>query len=191
MKKSAVLLLSAISLTPLLHAQTIESDSAATVLVDTTAIYEEPHYMLGAAELANAKTYRSIAEAMKSPKEVYKLSLKGQNLKTLPEEIALFSNLQVLDLSENKLSALPDEIGSLSFLQVLNLYNNRLVRLPESIANLSELTTLYVGSNRLPEMPLWVGGLGKLRTLDVSYNGLTTYEIEMLMRILPKCNISH
>jgi Leucine-rich repeat (LRR) protein len=66
-----------------------------------------------------------------------------------------------------------------------------LVRLPSSIASLTELTTLYLGENRLPEMPLWVGGLGKLRILDVSYNGLTPYEIETLMRNLPKCQITH
>jgi len=159
-------------------------DSTAT---DSSVVYK----ILGVAELKNARTFYSIEEARRTPKEVYKLSLKEQDLKEIPDAVMLFTNLQVFDLSNNKLRELPTWFMKLNHLQLLNLYSNRIVRLPDNMSELTELHTLYLGSNRMPEIPAWIGGIGKLQTLDVSNNGLTSYEIERLILMIPRCNITH
>lgn len=46
------------------------------------------------------------------------------------------------DVYDCNISSVPDEIGLLSQLQVLDLGINPLVRIPPSVGNLSELTTL-------------------------------------------------
>jgi Leucine-rich repeat (LRR) protein len=58
-----------------------------------------------------SKTYDSLEDALKNPEQVYFLYLVDQNLKTIPEEIGLFTNLEDLNLSNNILEKLPESIS--------------------------------------------------------------------------------
>lgn len=147
--------------------------------------------MLNGSQLEREKWFYSMDEAMREPNKVFKLSLKGKKMKTLPADIARFPNLQVLNLSDNKLKTLPDELSYLQHLQVLILTNNKLKKLPDSMQDLENLTQLYLGRNKLVEMPAWLGGFSKLRSLDLSFNMFTPYEIELVQARLPKCNVTH
>lgn len=167
-----------------------ESEEEEADTEDNSSVSEYP--ILGAKELLNAQTYFSIEEATKAnPLTVYKLSLRDQDLKELPEIVRTFSHLQVLDLSSNKLKELPTWFSELNRIEQLNLYDNRLTSLPNDLSSLTLLNTLYLGNNRLTEIPVWVGGIGRLQKLDVSGNGLTAYELSRLISALPRCEISY
>lgn len=61
---------------------------------------------------------------------------------SLPAEVRLLANLEVLDLSDNQFTGVPAEIGQLSNLRVLDLSNNPITGLPNELANLKKLERL-------------------------------------------------
>ena len=61
------------------------------------------------------------------------LDLKNDNMKNIPKEIGILSNLQEFDLRFNKLRKIPPEIGDLSNLQTLDLSNNKLTEIPKKL----------------------------------------------------------
>lgn len=147
--------------------------------------------LLNERQLERKKWYYSIEEAMRSPADVYKLSLRGQDLKFFPLEVTRFQNLQVLNLSDNKIKVVPPAIAELPHLQVLILADNKIKFLPQEMRDLDNLTQLYLAGNKLVTVPAWVGGLAKLRRLDLTFNRLTQYEIEQLQSRLPRCEVTH
>lgn len=142
-------------------------------------------------QLEVEKWYTSLDEALLNPDKVYKLSLEGKKLDTLPPDIVKLKNLQMLNVNRNKLTTLPSEIGKLTNLQFISAYRNKLNYLPADMANLKNIETLYLGRNRLADMPLWVGGLGKLSRLDLSYNRLTPDALDYIRKNLPKCDVTY
>ena len=178
MKRTILLLSCLLIATPLLWSQ------------DTDVPFD-PANVLSPLELSQEKIYYSLEEAMKEPEKVYKLSLTGQKIKSLPDDFYRLINLHTLDLSNTKLAAISDDISKLQYLQFLNLYNNRISFLPSNLQDLSQLHTLYLGRNKLVEIPAWVGGLGKLRILDIAYNRLNPREVASLQYQLPNCLITY
>lgn len=179
--------------------EVVPVDTSDIVLIDTSTevvlpnpeIIPEAGPILGPIQLQRQKWFTNISEAMAKPQQVYKLTLKGQKLKSIPNQVFYFSNLQVLDLGENKIKMLPKEIAQLKNLQVLILSGNKIRFLPEEMKDMQNLHTLFISNNRLVEFPAWLGGLSKLRTLNVSSNNLTSYDIKLLEYQLPRCNIIH
>jgi Leucine-rich repeat (LRR) protein len=101
--------------------------------------------MLTDSELRKATTFKTIKSALVNPDEVYKLSLR---INEMPEEMRQFKNLQSLDLNGSGwIKKLPDWIGDFPNLQVLNLCEMSYSNLPASIANLQNLHTLDVSFN--------------------------------------------
>lgn len=107
------------------------------------------------------------------------LSLSKLELNTLPEEIALCSNLQCLDIECNNLVFLPPQIGELSKLIELKANSNELVSLPPQLENLNELALLYLNHNKLVSLPPQIGSLNYLTTLYIDYNKLTSLPREI------------
>lgn len=169
-----------------------EADSlsrGSSISIEAELYMQPDSFLLSPAELANEKWYTNIGEALRNPREVYKLTLSGQKLKEIPTTVFRLPNLQVLDLSDNKLKELPGRIADLEHLEVLLLTGNKLRVLPDEIKQLDNLVELYLRSNRLVEVPAWVGGLSLLRKLDISYNQLLLEDIKALEARLPKCKI--
>ncbi|CAF0771753.1 unnamed protein product, partial [Didymodactylos carnosus] len=77
-----------------------------------------------------------------------------------------------LNLSHNKFKSLPQNIADLSHLQVLNLTNNNLEELPLTISVLSKLRILKLGFNRLSTLPVSLGSCYTLEILDLTGNEL-------------------
>ena len=102
------------------------------------------------------------------------LSLSGNRLSVLPQEIGALGNLRELWLSINGLSSVPPAIGSLTNLRKLDLDNNKFRTLPPQIGALVNLRELWLSNNKLSALPPEIGDLGKLRELWLSNNKLST-----------------
>src|SRR5436309_5088834 len=100
------------------------------------------------------------------------LNLTRRNLKQLPPEIGLLTNLQELYLFKNQLEQIPPEIGKLTNLQVLHLENNLLEQLPPQIGKLTRLRLLSLSANRLNRLPPQIGELTSLQKLYLGNNQL-------------------
>ena len=85
--------------------------------------------------------------ALKKPDAVVKLILRKQKLKTFPNEVLQFKNLQYLDISKNSIKELPDSIDKLSNLQYLACSKTGLERVPKEIGNLTHLKYLNLNQN--------------------------------------------
>ena len=108
----------------------------------------------------------------------YECMLLNNNLLTnLPDTLASFHNLRILDVSSNNLTHLPDavlhlnnltslvvknnqisdagvpKIGQCSSLKEVNFSGNVLSRFPPQFLELEKLKFLYVGGNRINELP--------------------------------------
>ncbi len=141
----------------------------------------------------DGKTFYSIKEALKTPKEVRKLSISYRELTEFPPSIELFTNLEVLDLggnqlttipssicnltklhfldiSRNELTSLPENIGALTSLQTFDFSGNKISKLPESFSNLKNIVNLGAGFNRLSEIPDALSNMPNLEILMINGN---------------------
>eukprot|EP00020_Sapocribrum_chincoteaguense_P002865 CAMPEP_0170752724 /NCGR_PEP_ID=MMETSP0437-20130122/12116_1 /TAXON_ID=0 /ORGANISM="Sexangularia sp." /LENGTH=929 /DNA_ID=CAMNT_0011091803 /DNA_START=26 /DNA_END=2815 /DNA_ORIENTATION=- len=96
------------------------------------------------------------------------LTLAGNQLRELPEEIGALASLTDLIISKNALVALPESIGDLKSLRSLNAMLNRIERLPKRIGECQSLEKLKLSVNQLSELPESLGQLSLLSELDVS-----------------------
>ncbi|MEL6134807.1 MAG: leucine-rich repeat domain-containing protein [Bacteroidota bacterium] len=171
----------------------VEDDSlsrgVASPIMDAELYLQPDSILLSPEELSNKRWYTNLGEAMRNPREVYKLSLPNQKLREIPSAVFRLPNLQVLDLSGNKLKKLPGRVADLQHLEILILTNNKLNVLPDEVKEMDNLRELYLRSNRLVEVPAWVGGLSKLRKMDISYNQLLLEDVVALQGRLPKCEV--
>ena len=109
---------------------------------------------------------------------LWKLSLKGNALRTLPE--GLFRNLSsliLLDLQGNRLRTLPEGLfWNLSNLSELHLEDNGLRTLPEGVfQSLSRLEELDLSKNTLNTLPAGLfASQYRIREIDLSQNCLST-----------------
>ena len=116
---------------------------------------------------------KCISHSETAPRFLTLLLMQFQ-LTTLPKEIEVLRELEVLDLSNNHLSILPDTIGNLPHLMRLNVSQNALHSLPDSIGNLTNLDSLNVSQNELCSLPDSMGNLKELTRLHLSRNQLGT-----------------
>ncbi|MEY4926202.1 MAG: hypothetical protein RI894_638 [Bacteroidota bacterium] len=71
--------------------------------------------------LQRYKVYRTISEAVKSPKEAFILDLSSQSLTKIPDEIKILTNLKSLNLSFNDIENIPDWLSDLDSLIELDM----------------------------------------------------------------------
>ncbi|MEX0811342.1 MAG: hypothetical protein WD048_03930 [Chitinophagales bacterium] len=112
--------------------------------------------------------YNDIDKAASEPENVVFLDLSLQKLKTFPEEILEFKNLEKLYLPFNYYPAIPNEIGQLDKVKELDISGS-----------------YYM--NRLP-----IEGLKEMESLEkiiVKDHKLVAGEIDKLREALPGCTI--
>lgn len=105
------------------------------------------------------------------------LSLKGLELREIPESIGQLVDLEELYLHHNKLTELPDCIGNLSKLRCLHLDDNKFTNISECIGQLVNLDELYLEENQLNSLPSSLEQLAKLRLLRASQNQLRHFPL--------------
>ena len=95
---------------------------------------------------------------------------------TLPPELGLLAELEVLDLQINGLTGtIPPELWELTNLSQLSLaYNSLRGLIPPKLGDLANLRRLYLRENNLTgSIPPELGNLTNLRDLNLGYNELT------------------
>jgi hypothetical protein len=144
--------------------------------------------LLGETELAEAKEYTSMADALKEPDKVLKLSLSGVN--TVPADITKLPNLQVLIVSGTQLD-LKQIISQVSGLPIQELYVRecQLSALPPEIAKLQNLKQLDLSFNKYTTLPAEMAQLAKLQTLNLLENQFADAEKDKVKKMLPNTKV--
>lgn len=127
--------------------------------------------------------------------DLSKLDISHNEVRALPEDLAVLTALTALRCTHNQLAALPDSIGALPALKQLDASGNRLRLLPPSLGRAAALVQLCLSGNpleALPDsltdltaleslvaedcalraLPAALGRMRRLSTLCVSRNGL-------------------
>ncbi len=92
-------------------------------------------------------TWFAAEENQEMLNQIRTLSLAGNNLRCLPEEICRLINLEEVNLSNNKLTHLPEFFGNLRKLKMIFLSNNLLTNYPGSMHNLKEVIEFKTSGN--------------------------------------------
>ena len=78
--------------------QETKKDNIGFVIVDDNVAFSHPDNLVSMSvvpkNLQGFKVYKTISEAIKSPKDVYALDLSSQSLTKVPEEIKTLTNLK-------------------------------------------------------------------------------------------------
>jgi len=119
------------------------------------------------------KEYRSLQEALEQKDQVTAVNLSAEALESFPEELTQLPNLERLSLRQNNIGSLPPALGALGKLVWLDLGQDHLTGLPEEIGKLSSLVALYLNDNQLTSLPPSIGKLSALRYLNLDRNQLT------------------
>ena len=126
--------------------------------------------------LSNAPTSEWYGVTTDDNGRVTELRLPDNELREeIPAELALLSNLAVLDLAQNRFSGeIPSALGQLNNLALLDLSDNNLIgEIPAELGRLTSLTTLNLGNNQLTgEIPAELGRLDNAEVLDLTDNRL-------------------
>jgi Leucine-rich repeat (LRR) protein len=116
----------------------------------------------------------------KDSKLLNTLNYSNMELKRIPAEVLIDTEVKVLYLSNNNLTYLPKEIGDLTTLEELLIDQNRLAGpLSKEIGKLTNLYVLDMSQNLISSIPPEIGQLKKLKILDLNTNNLTTLPEEI------------
>jgi Leucine-rich repeat (LRR) protein len=114
------------------------------------------------------------------------LSLAGNDMEYLPNELFNLPRLKRLDARNNRLRELPHSIDRCQTLEELNVRNNQLETLPDEFYNLKSLRVLQLWANKIGSFPDKVKYLTGLRELYVRGNALTSLPRELIRLPLVK-----
>lgn len=115
-----------------------------------------------------------------------KLTMRGKDLKAIPQVLFTMMELEVLDLSpareaclDFRLPLVPPSIGKLINLKVLMLDTNELSTVPKEICLLHSLERLSLSNNCLSNLPRGIAGLKRLRSLHLANNTFEAFPLEI------------
>ncbi|XP_031426945.1 leucine-rich repeat-containing protein 2 isoform X2 [Clupea harengus] len=121
----------------------------------------------------NATRILKIPEFIAMFQELSVLDIPKNCIDELPAEIGKLTQLRELNASYNKLSTIPPELGDCENLERLELTSNvNLMELPFELSNLKKLVHLDLAENKFIGVPICVLRMSSLQWLDMSNNGL-------------------
>ena len=92
---------------------------------------------------------------------LHTLDLSSNALTELPLEVCGIKGLKCLTLKLNQIKSLPKDISRLHELQEFNISGNVLEQFPMALLSLTNLTILHLGGNQLQSVPQEVNRLNK------------------------------
>src|SRR3990172_4554490 len=107
------------------------------------------------------------------------LRVVRRNLRIIPSEIRLLTQLRHLTLAYNKITAIPDAISALTQLQELDLTHNQITVIPDAISALTQLHRLDLTCNLIREIPDAIRDLTQLHVLNLTRNQITVIPDEI------------
>ena len=110
---------------------------------------------------------------IKHASKVKKLSIGGNNIEKLPENIGILQCTN-LNLGKNHLSSLPASFADLKQVHHLIFYENEFVTIPDEISGFENLQHLDFYKNHIKEIPDFIGNFENLHYLYLSYNEIET-----------------
>jgi Leucine-rich repeat (LRR) protein len=148
--------------------------------VDTTIIKGKFSYRIRDAHFDwKIKTQEENIVAFKklinqNPDTITSVNLSNCNLTSLPEELFLFKNVQVLNISENDFStANLSGLCKLKKLKGINLDKCNLTKVPDGVLCLQNLESFEVFANDISTLPDRFYQLKNLKYLQLEYNRIT------------------
>ncbi|MER7361791.1 COR domain-containing protein [Nonomuraea wenchangensis] len=124
--------------------------------------------------LDDIKNISKLFSRIRRLEHLKRLSLRACQLDFIPDFIAEFRSLEVLDLADNPLKVFPEKILTLTSLKGLGLNDTRISSIPAGISQLADLSSLDLSSNALRALPISIGTLKKLTYLNLGNNSLKT-----------------
>lgn len=110
---------------------------------------------------------------------ITKISLFGNKITHIDEEISRLQNLEVLYLGRNRMKSFPKAICELKNLKVLSLAFNDIDSIPDCICRLQNLERLFLSNNKLRYVSDSLGSLKKLEQLDLNRNSVRVLPQEL------------
>lgn len=90
---------------------------------------------------------------------------------------------------ENRLTEIPSQVFRFKELSLLSLFNNKISEIPGDISQLKKLRTLYLDMNPLETFLPMASSLQQLEILGIAKTKISTDEVGLLQKSLPKCQI--
>ncbi|MCV3283256.1 leucine-rich repeat-containing protein kinase family protein [Aeromonas veronii] len=159
---------------------------------------------LRAGELCGARHLKLSENLTEFPSEILSLKetlevldLTGNQLSTLPDELAGFGKLRIIFCSENRFTELPEVLGRCPALTMVGFKANQIVtvsakalpaglrwliltdnaieQLPDELGQCDALQKLMLAGNRLPELPASLANCRKLELLRIAANRIECF----------------
>ncbi|HDX8350959.1 TPA: serine/threonine-protein kinase [Aeromonas veronii] len=159
---------------------------------------------LRAGELCGARHLKLSENLTEFPSEILSLKetlevldLTGNQLSTLPDELAGFGKLRIIFCSENRFTELPEVLGRCPALTMVGFKANRIVtvsaralpaglrwliltdnaveQLPDELGQCDALQKLMLAGNRLRELPASLANCRKLELLRIAANRIERF----------------
>lgn len=90
---------------------------------------------------------------------------------------------------ENQVTVIPSQVFRFKELTLLSLFNNKISEIPGDISQLKKLRTLYLDMNPLETLLPMASSLQQLEILGIAKTRISTEEVGLLQKSLPKCQI--
>lgn len=192
----------AVSLNPNHADAYLQRANAKKMLAQQQGYTDTEHYadLLQAARLGKAQALAAISDGFAGAcvsglhtdlkaDEVFCLDISGANMKTVPAQVAGFTDLVRLNVSGNRLANLDAVFASNQSLVFLDARQNKIRNLSANVAKLRFLRELNLSDNELSALPTEIAQLKNLEILNLSGNLIPPAEQDKIRELLPDCNV--
>ena len=137
------------------------------------------------------KQLGNLTEIAKANPDANYLIIKRARLKSLPAELALFKNLDSLDLYGNKIEHIPDSAWALlKNVKYLRLGKNPMEEIPEAITQMEKLTSLDLWNSEIVFIhPSFLGMSDQIKKLDIRMTRLSRSQTQQIHDAFPDTEV--
>ncbi len=118
------------------------------VLIITFFILGNTSVIAQIENVPSTNKFFNLNEALLTPEKVISLDLSNQNIVLKDINWEVFTNLEYLSLKNDNLNSIPDGISKLNKLKILDLSGNNFKTLPKTMKGLSKLEVLYLNDEK-------------------------------------------